>query len=142
MYFFTGENPNSLTQSYHRIVGRPVVTPQWALGWQQSQWGYKNTEAMQTVSNGYLKNNLPLEVMWADIDYMSDDKDFTVDQKNFKGLGVYLTELKDSHNIKFVPIVDAGIAQRTPSVDNYTSYNDGVEQDVFIYSGAPNKYDY
>jgi len=33
MYFFTGENPNSLTQSYHRIVGRPVVTPQWALGW-------------------------------------------------------------------------------------------------------------
>jgi alpha-glucosidase (family GH31 glycosyl hydrolase) len=27
MYFFTGKDPNSLTQAYHRIVGTPVVTP-------------------------------------------------------------------------------------------------------------------
>lgn len=33
MYFFDGTDPNDATKSYHRIVGLPVVTPQWALGW-------------------------------------------------------------------------------------------------------------
>jgi alpha-glucosidase len=70
MYFFKGKNPNELTQAYHRIIGAPVVTPQWALGWHQSQWGYKNTAAIKKVTDGYLDNNLPLEAMWADIDYM------------------------------------------------------------------------
>jgi alpha-glucosidase len=37
MYFFTAKNPVELTQAFHRIVGTPVVTPQWALGWHQSQ---------------------------------------------------------------------------------------------------------
>ena len=33
MYFFQGPDPNSATKAYHRIIGTPVVTPQWALGW-------------------------------------------------------------------------------------------------------------
>jgi alpha-glucosidase (family GH31 glycosyl hydrolase) len=33
MYFFTGKTPNDVTIAYHKIVGEPVVTPQWALGW-------------------------------------------------------------------------------------------------------------
>lgn len=141
MYFFTGKGPNEVTQAYHRIIGTPVVTPQWALGWHQSQWGYKNTAAMKRVSDGYLDNNLPLEVMWADIDYMSDYKDFTVDQNNFADLGDYLGQIKQKNNIKFIPIVDPGIAQINHKVEDYTVYEDGVDMDVFIKSGAANKYD-
>ena len=48
--------------------------------------------------------------MWADIDYMQDYKDFTVDQTNFGDLGAYLQEIKKNNSIKFIPIVDAGIA--------------------------------
>lgn len=95
---------------------------------------------MKKVTDGFLKRHLPLEVMWADIDYMSDYKDFTVDQKNFGDLGSYLSGIKKDNNIKFIPIIDAGIAQRAISVDNYTVYSDGVDQDVFIDSGGPNKY--
>jgi len=30
----TGANPNEVVEAYHmNIVGLPVVTPQWALGW-------------------------------------------------------------------------------------------------------------
>lgn len=90
MYFFTGHTPNDVTKAYHKIVGTPVQTPQWALGWHQSQWGYKNTAAIKKVADGFFDNDLPLESMWADIDYMQDYKDFTVDQKNFGDLGTYL----------------------------------------------------
>jgi alpha-glucosidase (family GH31 glycosyl hydrolase) len=41
---------------------------------------------------------------------MSDYKDFTVDQQNFGDLGEYLKGLKTSNKIKFIPIIDAGIA--------------------------------
>jgi len=38
-----GLNPNEVTQRYHDLVGRPVLTPLWSLGWGQSRYGYKNT---------------------------------------------------------------------------------------------------
>ena len=41
--FVFGANPNELTTMYHTIVGTPVLTPQWALGWNQCRWGYRNT---------------------------------------------------------------------------------------------------
>lgn len=65
---------------------------------------------MKKVVDTYLENHLPLESMWADIDYMSDYKDFTVDQKNFGDLGTYMASIKHDKQIKFVPIIDAGIA--------------------------------
>jgi len=73
---------------------------------------------------------------------MSDYKDFTVDQQNFGDLGEYLKGLKTSNKIKFIPIIDAGIAQRNENVEEYSAYNEGVNQDVFVKSGASNFYNY
>lgn len=114
----------------------------WALGWHQSQWGYKNTKAVEKVAQGYFDHNLPLECLWVDIDYMQDYKDFTVDQTNFAGLGTYIDGIKKSNNVKFIPIIDAGVAERLPSIDDYQAYADGVDKDVFIKSGASNYYIY
>ena len=73
---------------------------------------------------------------------MEDYKDFTVDQTNFGDLGQWLSELKANNSIKFVPVIDVGIAQRLDTIDNYTTYTDGVNNDVFIKSGADNFYNY
>jgi|TARA_B110000285_G_scaffold233096_1_gene305870 alpha-glucosidase (family GH31 glycosyl hydrolase) len=73
---------------------------------------------------------------------MSDYKDFTVDQQNFGDLGEYLKDLKTTNKIKFIPIIDAGIAQRNEKVEEYSAYDTGVEMDVFIKSGASNFYNY
>lgn len=31
--FMFGPSPNEVTQRYHDVVGKPVLTPMWALGW-------------------------------------------------------------------------------------------------------------
>lgn len=36
---------------------------------------------------------------------------------------------KDMH---YIPILDAGLAQRASREANYTAYTDGIEKDVFI----------
>lgn len=30
---FIGDDPNEVTRRYHDLVGKPVLTPRWALGW-------------------------------------------------------------------------------------------------------------
>jgi alpha-glucosidase (family GH31 glycosyl hydrolase) len=37
LYFMLDHDPHNITRSYHTIVGFPVATPQWALGWHHSK---------------------------------------------------------------------------------------------------------
>jgi alpha-glucosidase (family GH31 glycosyl hydrolase) len=130
LFFFFGSTPNEMTESYHKIIGKPVLTPQWALGWHQCRWGYTDTQMLRDVVNNYTDLNLPFNTMWSDIDYMDNYKDFTVDPVNFQDLGSFVTEIQGK-NLSYVPIVDAGIAKR-----DYPAYNDGIAQDVFIKAPA------
>lgn len=131
-----GANPIEVTQEYHKIVGTPVLTPMWALGWHQCKWGYKNTDELKDVKDNYEEFNLPLDTIWSDIDYMDAYKDFTYDQENYMDLPEFV-KILHAENYQYIPIIDAGIAQREGS--NYTAYNSGKEMDVFIkaYEGGP-----
>lgn len=126
-----GLNPNEVTQRYHDLIGYPVLTPMWALGWGQSRRGYNNTTVLQDVTKGYEDNNLPLDSLWSDMDYMDGFKDFTIDNKNYGDLPTFVESLHNK-DIHYVPILDAGIAQREGG--NYSVYNAGQEKDVFIKS--------
>lgn len=65
-----GANPNELIQQYHALIGRPTLPPLWALGWGQGRLGLENTTNLTTVYQMYKDNNLPLETIWHDVDYM------------------------------------------------------------------------
>lgn len=134
---WVGETPNDVVQTYHqRIVGLPVVTPQWALGWHQSKWGYKDTQYLMQVVDEYETASLPLDGIWSDIDYMEDYKDFIVDRELFGDLKEFVANLTHIH---YVPIVDAGIAQRIKSVGGktpYLPYIHGHLDNLFIKSHA------
>lgn len=62
VWIMTGKDPNEVTMKYHEIVGKPVLTPIWALGWNQCKWGYKNVTELRAVKAGYAENDLPLDV--------------------------------------------------------------------------------
>lgn len=124
-----GATPNDVTRRYHDLVGKPVLTPMWALGWHQCRWGYKSTDALRDVVSSYEEKNLPLDAAWSDIDYMHDYRDFTVDPLNYADLGDFVHELHNK-SLHYIPILDAGIAQREGG--NYSAYNTGKEKDVFI----------
>jgi alpha-glucosidase (family GH31 glycosyl hydrolase) len=57
-----GSNPNEVTKLYHTIIGKPLMIPQWILGWNQCRWGYKNTTALRNAVKGYRDNGIPLDV--------------------------------------------------------------------------------
>jgi alpha-glucosidase (family GH31 glycosyl hydrolase) len=118
---------------YQSIVGTPVLTPQWALGWHQCKWGYATLDEVKEVVHNYTLNNLPLDTQWSDIDYLDRYRDFTYDPVNYAGLGDFVKYLH-SENLHYIPIIDAGIAQR-PDV-GYGPYDDGVADDIFVKTDA------
>lgn len=66
-----GTKPDAVIAKYFKIVGQPVLIPQWALGWNQCRWGYQNLSIVKEVVANYSANDLPLDVQWSDIDYMN-----------------------------------------------------------------------
>lgn len=61
LYIMMGPDPNTVTQQYHKVVGMPVLTPQWALGWHQCRWGYMNIKELETVVQNFTDFGLPLD---------------------------------------------------------------------------------
>ena len=41
---------------------------------------------------------------------MQDYKDFTVDKVNFANLTTFVADIQSNYSMKFIPIIDAGIA--------------------------------
>jgi alpha-glucosidase (family GH31 glycosyl hydrolase) len=41
-----GSTPEKITEKYYTLVGNPVLIPQWALGWSQCRYGYRDLAAI------------------------------------------------------------------------------------------------
>lgn len=112
LYIMQGaQGPEDVAKQLHNLLGKPVLIPQWALGWHQCRWGYKTLETLKEVVANYSIFELPLDTQWSDIDYLLDYKDFSYDQDRYKGLPEFIDDLH-SKGMNWIPILDSGIAQR------------------------------
>ena len=87
--------PDSVVGYYQRIVGKPVLMPQWALGWHQCKFCLHTVSEYQSVIDNYKKYNIPLDAQWGDIDYMENYKNFKVDKANFGDLKKHVDGLRN-----------------------------------------------
>ena len=108
VYQIEEKDAYQITRRFLSAVGRAYIPPLWAFGYGQSRFGYMKEADFDAVVKGHEENNLPLDYICMDIDYMDRYIDFTVDKKRFPDLKAYVTKLKNK-GIRLVPIVDAGI---------------------------------
>ena len=133
-YITINDNPNDAILSLHEIIGHPTLPPFWSLGFHQCKFGYENTEDINKVYEGYIKNELPVDTFWGDIDILQNYRIFTLNKDNFADLPELIDKMH-KNNYKFVPIVDIGF----PLNDNDEFYLIGKQRDVYIKSSYTNE---
>ncbi|MDE7478283.1 MAG: alpha-glucosidase [Lachnospiraceae bacterium] len=126
LYVITGESAYDVTKQFRKIIGKSYIAPKYAFGFGQSRWGYKTAEDIDTVVRGYRDNQIPIDMIYLDIDYMKDYKDFTVNPERFPDFPQYVQKMK-AENIHLIPIIDAGVKIE----DGYDIYEEGVEKGYF-----------
>ena len=126
IYVIEGKNAYDIVKQFRHVIGRSYIPPKFAFGFGQSRWGYTTKEDFRTVAKGYRENHIPIDMIYMDIDYMQDFKDFTVNEKNFPDFPEFVKEMKDQE-IRLIPIIDAGVKVEK----GYEIYEEGVKNNYF-----------
>ena len=108
VYMITGDSDLDIVKQFRGIIGRSYIAPKFAFGYGQSRWGYKTEDDFRTVVKKYRENHVPLDMVYMDIDYMQDYKDFTVNEERFPDFEGFVQDMK-KEKIHLVPIIDAGV---------------------------------
>ena len=127
-FVFLGPKPEQVVEQYTWLVGRTILPPYWSLGFQLSRWDYSNLTHMKYINQRNRDAGVPLDVQYADIDYMEAEKDFTVDSKRFGGLKEFFTQL-NSEGVRTIVILDPGAFN---DQKQYAPTIDGIQKDVFV----------
>ncbi len=126
LYVIIGESARDVARQFRRIIGKSYIAPRYAFGFGQSRWGYRTAEDIEGVVKGYRENEIPLDMVYMDIDYMQDYKDFTVNPERFPDFGEFVQKMK-AEKIHLIPIIDAGVKIE----QGYDIYEEGVEKGYF-----------
>lgn len=112
-YFFQGPSIKKILGRYADLTGHLPMPPMWALGNQQSRWTYYPDTLAEEVVSRYRAEDLPLDVLHLDIDYMSGYRVFTWDPQRFPDPSAFTDRLK-KQGVKVVVIVDPGVKYQLP----------------------------
>ncbi|MDE7417372.1 MAG: alpha-glucosidase [Lachnospiraceae bacterium] len=126
LYVITGESAYDVAKQFRKIIGKSYIAPKYAFGYGQSRWGYRTDEDIETVVRGYRDNRIPIDMVYMDIDYMQDYKDFTVNPERFPDFPQFVQKMK-AKQIHLIPIIDAGVKIE----EGYDIYEEGVEKGYF-----------
>lgn len=126
LYVIEGDSAYDVVKQFRKIIGRSYIPPKFAFGFGQSRWGYRTKEDFRHVADGYRSNRIPLDMIYMDIDYMQDYKDFTVNEEEYPDFPAFVAEMKE-RGIRLIPIIDAGVKVE----EGYPVYEEGVREGYF-----------
>ena len=127
-FVFLGPSPEQVIQQYTWLVGRSFLPPYWGLGFHLCRWGYGNLTHMKMVNKRNRDAGVPLDVQYADIDYMDAEKDFTIDPINYRGLKEFFSQIR-TDGMRTIVILDPGTFD---DQKYYAPTIEGIKEDVFI----------
>ncbi|HTT69027.1 MAG TPA: TIM-barrel domain-containing protein [Gemmatimonadales bacterium] len=107
-YVFPGPAVESVLAEYTRLTGRTPLPPEWALGFQQSRWGYVPDSELYRITHEFRSRGIPCDVLYLDIDYMDGYRLFTWSPQRFPDPRRMLADLR-REGMKVTTIVDVGV---------------------------------
>ncbi|KAK4190695.1 glycosyl hydrolases family 31-domain-containing protein [Podospora australis] len=135
-YFMAGPGPIEVAQQYAEVAGLPAMMPYWGFGFHNCRYGYRDIFEVAEVVYNYSKAEIPLEVMWTDIDYMDKRRVFSHDPERFP-IDLYrkFVDYLHANDQKYIVMVDPAVGYA-----DYPAYHRGVEDSVFLKRANGSEY--
>ncbi|EOU2007053.1 DUF4968 domain-containing protein, partial [Clostridium perfringens] len=107
-YFIPGENIKEVVKNYTTLTGRMEMPPLWSLGYQQCRFSYFSQEEVRELVKTFEEKDIPLDVVYLDIDYMDGFRVMTFKTPNFDDAAGLISDLKEK-GIRTITIIDPGV---------------------------------
>lgn len=83
LFLIPGPTPEDVFSQYAGLTGAAPIPPYFSLGYHQCRWNYITSNDIRTVQQRFDEEDMPVDVLWLDIEYSEDHKYFIWDKKNF-----------------------------------------------------------
>lgn len=107
-YFIPGKNIKEVVKNYTALTGRMEMPPLWSLGYQQCRFSYFSQEEVRELVKTFEEKDIPLDVVYLDIDYMDGFRVMTFKTPNFDDAAGLISYLKEK-GIRTITIIDPGV---------------------------------
>ncbi|KAK4054515.1 glucosidase II [Microbotryomycetes sp. JL201] len=140
---FLGPSSDTIVDQYTSLTGRTPLPQFFATAYHQCRWNYLNQEDVQEVQTRFDEADIPMDVMWLDIEYAEEHQYFVWDRRNFPDPEKMQDDLA-ARGRKLVAIVDPHI-KRNPNLyiykeaqdlDILVKTNDGKEFEGWCWTGS------
>lgn len=126
-YIMCADSVKEVVRTYGKITGTMPMPRLDYLGYQQCRWSYMDQDEVVQVARQMRQHDIPLDVIYLDIDYMEDFKVFTTDPKRFSNVST-MTQTLGNMGVKTVAIVDPGVKVEK----GYSVYDEALEQGYLV----------
>jgi len=130
-YILYGPTPKDVLREWAWMTGTTPMPPMWSLGFQQSRYSYYPEAEVHRIATRLRSERIPVDAMYLDIDYQSNNRPFTVDSEKFKQFDKMIQDLRAEH-IHTVLITDLHIANLPGK--GYKPYDEGIAGDHFVHN--------
>lgn len=128
-YVIAGPSTAEVVRRYTDLTGKAPLAPRWALGYQQSRYSYMSDAEVREIAAKMRQSQVPIDLIWLDIDYQYRNWPFTVNPQAFPDLKKLAGDLKQD-GIRLVAITDLHVAA-APGKD-YAPYDSGMAGRHFL----------
>ncbi|KAK5109580.1 hypothetical protein LTR62_006931 [Meristemomyces frigidus] len=144
LYFFSGSTAKQVISQYQTgVINTPFLPAYWNLGFMQVRWSYQNWSNLQEVVDLYAEQNIQLEVIMNDLDYLKLNRDFTDNPGHYDvAPGKEFLDRLHANGQYYCPILDPNVYVPNPdnASDAYSTYDAGAAVDAYIRNGNDSFY--
>lgn len=121
------KSPAKNIEKFTELVGRTTAPQTFALGYHQCRWNYLTDEDVLNVQARFDEDDIPMDVMWLDIEYSKDHMYGVWDDLNFPNPEKMVDGL-DERGRKLVIIIDPHLKRTS----DYWLYSEAQSNDVLV----------
>jgi len=136
IFVMMGPKPKDVSRQYGILTGNTPLPQEFAIAYHQCRWNYNDQEDVNSVEAKFDEHDIPMDVMWLDIEHTDGKKYFTWDSRKFPD-SIAMIENLSAHGRKLVTIVDPHIKKDS----GYWVHNDLSSKGLYVKNKDGNDYE-